>query len=55
MFAEQSGGSRCGFFVTVYDLIWPEGGLCELEEERSLWRTQSVGGEKGLGLPGSIN
>lgn len=55
MFAEQTGGSRCGFFVTVYDLIWPEGGLCELEEERSLWRTQSVGGEKGLGSPGSIN
>lgn len=48
VFAEQDGGSQSGFFVTVHDLIWPEGGLCELEEERSLWRTQSVGGEKAL-------
>lgn len=34
MFAEPTGGSRCGFFLSVYDLIWPEGGLCELEEEK---------------------
>lgn len=48
VFAEEAGGSQCGVFVTVHDLIWPEGGLCELEEERSLWRTRSVGGEKAL-------
>lgn len=50
-----TSGSLCGFSVTVYDPIWPEGGLCELEEERSPWRTQPVGGENGLGSPGSIN
>lgn len=48
VFAEQARGSQCGFLVTVHDLIWPEGGLCELEEERSLWRTPSVGGGKAL-------
>ena len=28
----RASDPHCGFLDTVYDLIWPEGGLCEPEE-----------------------
>lgn len=46
----QASDPRCGFLVTVYDLIWPEGGLCELEEERSPVRFYREGVEDSLRL-----
>lgn len=46
----QSTDSRCGFLVTVlYDLIWSEGGLCELEEGSSLMRFYCEGVEESCG------
>lgn len=48
VFAEPSGGPpRCGCFVTVHDLIWPEGGLCELEEERKPVEGRGLWEEEG--------
>lgn len=45
----QASDPHCGFLVTVYDLIWPEGGLCELEEERSPMRFYCKGVEESRG------
>lgn len=44
-----AGDPRCGLLVTVYDLIWPEGGLCELEEEGSPGRFYFEGVDASLG------
>lgn len=45
----RASDPRCGFLVTVYDLIWPEGGLCELEKERSPVRFYCEAVEESLG------
>lgn len=45
----QAAHPYCGFLVTLYDLIWPEGGLCEPKGERSPVRFYFVGVEASFG------
>lgn len=49
MYLAEASDPYCGFLVAVFDLIWPEGGLCELEKESSPVRFYCGGVEESLG------